>query len=417
MMYKRFILFAAVLVFALGAMTWAQDGTALYSQQAFTRQPNTPDPGIPDTVRVETKEVPATDSFAVDVFMYNDEELGGMSIPLGWSSSDFELDTVLFDGSRVEYISARPVTIENTNQRVVVGVIVFFEEYIQPGSGLLFTMHFRAKPGISDQVFTIDSTFFPPTNHLSLILANSSNITPQYVPGEITWGTPMIPIISLDPTSFTFSAPEGGANPPSQPLAITNIGSGILNWTASNNTGWLSVTPSSGTDDATVNVAVDITGLAVGTYDDTITVSDPAASNNPQRAPVTLTIEEPPPSIVLDPTTFGYTITEGDDLPDDQLSVANAGGGTLNWTAATSFGTWLSLLPTSGTGDATVTLSFTVSGLTAGTYADTITVSDPAADNTPQKAIVTVTVEEPPPSIVLDPTTFGYTITEGDDLP
>ncbi|MFW9842851.1 MAG: hypothetical protein ACFFES_18340, partial [Candidatus Thorarchaeota archaeon] len=151
--------------------------------------------------------------------------------------------------------------------------------------------------------------------------------------------------------------------------------------------------------------------------DDTITVSDPAASNNPQRAPVTLTIEEPPPSIVLDPTSFGYTITEGDDLPDDQLSITNAGGGTLNWTAATSFGTWLSLLPTSGTGDATVTLSFTVSGLTAGTYADTITVSDPAADNTPQKAIVTVTVEEPPPTIAVNPTSFAYTITEGNAIP
>jgi len=409
-MNKKFILFVfvTVLFFAFGASAGGQE---------LFNKPNTPDPGIPDTVRVETKTVPATDSFTVDVFLYNDEELGGISIPLTWNSADFELDTVLFDGSRIDYVGTKPIKIDNTIQQVLVGAIVFFEEYIQPGSGLLFTMHFRAKPGISDQMFNIDTLYFDPGGSFGLTLTTGFNIYPQFVEGEITWGNPVTnPTIGLSPTSFAFTAVEGGANPASQSLTVTNTGEGTLNWTASNNTGWLSLTPTSGTGDGSVTVAVDITGLAAGTFYDTITVSDPTATNDPQRAAVTLTVEEPPPTISLDPTGFSYTITQGGGLPDDQLSVTNTGGGTLNWTASNTAG-WLTITPMAGVGDATILLSFGVGALTPGTYYDTITVSDPAATNDPQRAAVTLTVEEPPPTIAVDPISFSYTITEGDVIP
>ena len=195
-MNKFSVLTAALLVLLFGAPGYGQNGAMDALQEYVFGNPMTPDPGIPDTVRVETKVVPATDSFTVDVFLYNDEELGGMSIPLTWTSSDFVLDTVLFDGSRIDYIGTKPIAINNASQQVLVGAIVFFEAYIQPGSGLLFTMHFRAKPGISDQVFNIDTLFYDPGGTFALTLTTGFNIEPQFVDGEITWGNPVIPIIS-----------------------------------------------------------------------------------------------------------------------------------------------------------------------------------------------------------------------------
>ncbi len=82
--------------------------------------------------------------------------------------------------------------------------------------------------------------------------------------------------------------------------------------------------------------------------------------------------------------------------PDPQtFTITNTGGGTLNW-SATKTQAWLTLSPTSGTlaagASATVTASVAPGSLTAGTYNDTITVSDSGASNSPQTVAVTFNV-------------------------
>lgn len=79
---------------------------------------------------------------------------------------------------------------------------------------------------------------------------------------------------------FNFGAVGHHASHP-QKLIIRNKGVGPLNWTAISGAGWLSCTPSSGTGSAIVNVSVDPSGLAVGNYTSTLTISDPNAVNNP----------------------------------------------------------------------------------------------------------------------------------------
>ena len=56
------------------------------------------------------------------------------------------------------------------------------------------------------------------------------------------------------------------------------------------------------------------------------------------------------------------------------LTVSNAGGGTMNWTASES-ASWLSLSPTSGTNDGTITATPSITGLAAGTYTTDVTVT------------------------------------------
>ena len=76
------------------------------------------------------------------------------------------------------------------------------------------------------------------------------------------------PIIGLSPTSLTFTTTVG-TNPANQPIALSNNGAGTMNWTAtadSTSPAWLSVSPGSGTGNATLTVSVNASGLAAGTY-------------------------------------------------------------------------------------------------------------------------------------------------------
>lgn len=103
------------------------------------------------------------------------------------------------------------------------------------------------------------------------------------------------PAIGLSPTSLTFSTVVG-SNPLSQTVTVTNTGpaGSTLNWSATDDAAWLSESPTAGSlgsgASADTTVSIDITGLTVGTYNATITVSDPNATNNPQTVSVTLEV-------------------------------------------------------------------------------------------------------------------------------
>jgi hypothetical protein len=120
--------------------------------------------------------------------------------------------------------------------------------------------------------------------------------TPIYAtpPNSTPWETPS-PQISTEPTAMSFSSSLGGGDPASQPLDIWNSGGGILSYTLAVDANWLIVSPTAGTSTG-VNypvhhtVSVNISGLAVGTYTGTITISDPMASNNPLRIFVSLNL-------------------------------------------------------------------------------------------------------------------------------
>lgn len=214
---------------------------------------------------------------------------------------------------------------------------------------------------------------------------------------------PQDPEIGVNPTSMDFNAVAGNPSPAPQVLSISNTAAGTLNWTASWNSTWLSMAPAYGTAPSNTQVSVNTTGMSSGIYYDTIVVSDPNATNNPVLVPVTLTLTEPPSVIDLSSDFFYFSAVADDANPPDQyLTVDNSGGGVLNWTASNSE-SWLSIAPTSGTDFGEITLSVDITGLTYGTYYDTVWVSDPTASNDPQFAEVVLEVVSSLPVLELDP--------------
>ena len=106
-------------------------------------------------------------------------------------------------------------------------------------------------------------------------------------------GPPPFPIIGYSPSSFSFTAEEGGANPSDQTLSIWNAGTETLNWSVSDDAAWLSLDPTSGSSTGetdTVTLSVDISGMSAGDYDADITITAPGATNTPVTVPVSLTI-------------------------------------------------------------------------------------------------------------------------------
>ncbi|MBD3217650.1 MAG: hypothetical protein GF310_05185 [candidate division Zixibacteria bacterium] len=217
-----------------------------------------------------------------------------------------------------------------------------------------------------------------------LVEAPGATNSPQEV--IITLNLTEPPTLSVNPATLLFEGLEGGINNDVQNIYIENTGGGELNWSATYDESWLSVNPVSGTGPAVLDVEVDLTGLGAGTYIESIEIAATGANNSPQYVEVTLEVAEAP-EIVLDQTLFNFSMTSQDPPVPDELNITNGGGSDLNWTAS-NLHSWLSISPASGTAPSTVSLTINSTGLGAGIYYDTITVSCPEATNTPQTAEV-----------------------------
>ncbi len=377
--------------------------TALCATMAFG-QGAANDPGLRDTLYIESVTVDAGQKAVVEINFFSDEELAALTIPLAWTSADITLDSVSYAGSRIAYINTKPYTIYNSNQEVVFGAVVFFEANIAPGSGLMATLYFDVPPGTPDQFVDIDSTTIPPAQ-LYFTNTNSSNFTPEVFPGTIQIGEPQLPPhIVLTPTSMTFEGTVGFPSPPGQALSISNSGPGAMTWTSSFSSTWLSVNPSNGTAPSATSINVNIAGLSDGVYYDTVVITAPDADNSPQKLPITLNVITLPPKIVYTPTSFAVSAIQGGVNPDDRYLriFTDVPGSSLNWSVANSSG-WLNLTPTSGISDDSVTLQFDITGLSFGFYYDTVLITDPAATNNPQKVPVTLQIVSDLPVLGLEP--------------
>jgi hypothetical protein len=129
------------------------------------------------------------------------------------------------------------------------------------------------------------------------------------------------PTINRSPATLSASATQG-SNPANQTFTVANSGGGTLNYTITDNAGWMNESPASGTSTGGANthtVTYSATTLAVGSYSGTITISDANASNNPQTIPVTLMINK-------------ATVTENfNAVPSWSSSFDAAWGGAASW--------------------------------------------------------------------------------------
>jgi methionine-rich copper-binding protein CopC len=125
------------------------------------------------------------------------------------------------------------------------------------------------------------------------------------------------PVLTVTPTSLNFVAQAGSTNPAAQNITIGNLAgaNGPLDWNIGTisygpgATGWLSCTPTSGTNQAAgtstpVSCQPTTGALSAGTYTASfdVTSSTPGATGSPKTVNLTFTISAAPPP----PATPGY---------------------------------------------------------------------------------------------------------------
>jgi len=99
-----------------------------------------------------------------------------------------------------------------------------------------------------------------------------------------------------------------------------------------------------------------------------------------------------PPVLNVDKTSLSFGSVENGVAPTAQeILITNSAGGTLNWSAVKN-AAWLTLTPASGNGNGAVSVTVNQTGLNAGEYTDTITVSSSNGDNSPQTVSVLLKV-------------------------
>ncbi len=215
------------------------------------------------------------------------------------------------------------------------------------------------------------------------------------------------PAIVVSPTAFQFTAQLGGSNPSAQSLLINNTGYGILNWTATDNQTWLTVTPTSGTAPDTASISVNIAGLAYGEHTGRITIADAAGKDSSRTVVVTLNITAP--TLKITPGSVTVETRLGVPPPDDKyFMIENSGSGTINWTI-TGKPNWLGLSQVAGTAPSAIDLEFLTDSLPGtGNYTANLSIVSAQAVNSPQQFKVNLQHTTDVPIIAVDPDTLHF---------
>jgi hypothetical protein len=226
------------------------------------------------------------------------------------------------------------------------------------------------------------------------------------------------PDLDVTPLALTFRGPEGGPDPASQIVTVTNDGGGTLNWTSSitGKSPWLSTSKAKGSLTAgasdQIQVLITIGSLVSGTYTDDINFDD--GNGTVLTVFVTLTVNAGR-LLLVSPDHIFATRPQGGAPGSRVVTVQNVGtGGTLLAWSASSNAAWLTVSPTSGSlaaGEtAALTLTGDPAGLLPGTYVGLVTVTG-NAPNSPQIVSVIGTIT-PVPEIDLTPKSLVFNVAQ-----
>ena len=228
-----------------------------------------------------------------------------------------------------------------------------------------------------------------------------------------------VPLLELARANLTFTATAGGAAPPAQSNSINSTVPG-LPLTASSSAPWLSVTPTSGTAPASLQVSVDPSQLSAGNYSGNVIISDAIGLGLSVTGSVDFNVSPAVAGkLAASAPGLSFSAIQGSGSTSSQLTVSNQGGGSIAFTAvaATSTGgNWLSVSAASGTitpnNPASLTVTATPGGLAAGTYSGSIVLGSASAGSVTVTA--TLSINSAPQNILLSQTGLTFvTVAQG----
>jgi adhesin/invasin len=184
------------------------------------------------------------------------------------------------------------------------------------------------------------------------------------------------PGVTASPTSLIFFGTAGAADPAAQ--TVTLSGAAGVSWTAAplaDSGTWLAVSPQSGAAPSVLTVSVRTAGLPAGFYGGRVAV---VAQGITREIGVALSLSQPPAATLeATPATlsFAAALTGSSPVPK-AISLSGTPGAAWSAIGTTSGGgPWLRISPSSGTLPGQFSVAVDPGGLTAQSYAGTITIN------------------------------------------
>ncbi len=222
------------------------------------------------------------------------------------------------------------------NQPIVFqGNAVDLEDGDLSGTALKWTSNLDGQIGTGTSLTRSALDLTEGVHTISLSAQDSEGyITSSPITVRIFRSRPVLPTsLSLAPSDLSFVAQVGAGLTASQILAVRNDGDGDLAWTATANQPWIQISSISGAAPSNPEVRINPTGLALGSYSGTITLTTPDATNSPLSVNVSLTIVSYPVAVLNTPFDF-----DGDSKTDLSIFRPNAANGAEWWWSRSSNG-------------------------------------------------------------------------------
>ena len=193
-----------------------------------------------------------------------------------------------------------------------------------------------------------------------------------------TGGSGTIPVVvSVSPAGRSVSVAQGSVAPgDNATVTLSGTVAWSTAWTVSRKKSWTTLITTRGAGSGSLAWTRSTSGLAVGTYIDTLTVV--AAGITPAVLFDTLKITSAIVSVTVAVTPAARSVSapQGTPVAGDNATVTLAG--TNAWSTAwtvTKQKSWTTLTTTSGTGTGLLAWTRSTAGLAVGTYVDTLTVT------------------------------------------
>ncbi len=236
---------------------------------------------------------------------------------------------------------------------------------------------------------------------------------------RIRTASPISATFAPSANSLSVSAKSNGTI--SDPVALDLIPSvRSLLYAASSSSPMLQITPVAGAMPARLQVQLDPTGLASGTYQQTITITASGAVPPTRTVNVQIKVAaEEAPKLSVSASVLSGSFVQGDTLTTKTISVANTGGGKLCYSAATSGGSsWLNpaasdCIAANQTGSVTVAID--PSQLDPSTYSDAVVIDAGAAGQA--SVPVNIVVNASLAKLQLSHSGITFTMVEGGGAP
>lgn len=137
-----------------------------------------------DTLFVEPYQIDAG-NWAVNVHIFNDEEIMALSIPLIFSAGKTKVvaDSTIFKGGLVEAWRVKQARVDTSTQCLTIGLINDVGVSVpplSPGQGRIATIFVSGLDGGNVDMLKVDTTTTPPGNNLQLVKPPSNGIVPAF---------------------------------------------------------------------------------------------------------------------------------------------------------------------------------------------------------------------------------------------